>query len=102
MVRPADLDMFALGTAEARALGRSDVATLTDAVVFSGEPVDPDLTGAALRAVGAPFIHPTDAGTRDKLRDLCPAGTADVVVPTVATGADGWNAARVGERVHRD
>jgi coenzyme F420-0:L-glutamate ligase/coenzyme F420-1:gamma-L-glutamate ligase len=101
MVRPADLDMFALGTAEARALGRSDVATLTDAVAFSGDPIDPDLVTAALRAVGAAFVHPTDAGVRDKLRDLAPTGTAEVVVPTVSTAADAWSAARVGERVHR-
>jgi coenzyme F420-0:L-glutamate ligase/coenzyme F420-1:gamma-L-glutamate ligase len=132
MVRPADLDMFSLGTAEARALGRSDAATLPEAAGFTGDPVDRDLVEAAVRAIDATpgdatdtgaaagrgtdaapgdvtdtgaepaaFVHPTDAGAADKLRDLAPVGTADVVVPTVPAGVDAWGAARVGERVHR-
>jgi coenzyme F420-0:L-glutamate ligase/coenzyme F420-1:gamma-L-glutamate ligase len=97
MVRPADLDMFALGTAEAIAAA----ATIADAPAFIGEPVDPDLVAEALSAVGATFRHITDTRVRDKLRDLAPTGTAEVVVPTAGTGADAWTVARAGAGVHR-
>jgi len=100
LVRPADQDMFSLGTAEARALGRSDAARLADADRFAGAPVDPDLVAGALAAVGAAFPHVTDTGVREKLRDLAPVGAAEVVVPTVPAGADTWTHARAGAAVH--
>jgi coenzyme F420-0:L-glutamate ligase / coenzyme F420-1:gamma-L-glutamate ligase len=101
LVREAELDLFSLGTAEARALGRADAATLTDPAAFAGTPVDPDLVAAALSAVGAAFVHVTDPGVRDKLRDLAPAGAAEVVVPHVPAGADPWTVAGAGALVHR-
>jgi coenzyme F420-0:L-glutamate ligase / coenzyme F420-1:gamma-L-glutamate ligase len=97
ILRPADQDMFSLGTAEAMAAA----ATLPDAPAFTGEPVDPDLVAGALSAVGATFRHVTDIGVRDKLRDLAPTGTAEVVVPTAPAGADAWTVARAGAGVHR-
>ncbi|GAA1816758.1 coenzyme F420-0:L-glutamate ligase [Planosporangium flavigriseum] len=119
LVRDAEMDMFSLGTAEARALGRSEVATLADATEFAHAPVDPDLVAAALEAVsarserseprsreqvdtvGAAFTHVTDAGVRDKLRDLAPSGTAELVVVHVPADADRWTVAEVGATVHR-
>jgi coenzyme F420-0:L-glutamate ligase / coenzyme F420-1:gamma-L-glutamate ligase len=101
LIRPADQDMFPLGTAEARALGRGDIAGLADAPAFAGAPVDPDLVTGALAAVGAGFVPVTAAGVRDKLRDLAPTGTAEVVVPHLPAGADRWLAARAGAAVHR-
>jgi coenzyme F420-0:L-glutamate ligase / coenzyme F420-1:gamma-L-glutamate ligase len=101
LVREAELDLFSLGTAEARALGRADAATLTDPAAFTGTPVDPDLVTAALSAVGAAFVHVTDPGVRDKLRDLAPTGAAEVVVPHVPAGADRWTVAGAGAQVHR-
>jgi coenzyme F420-0:L-glutamate ligase/coenzyme F420-1:gamma-L-glutamate ligase len=110
LVRDAEQDMFSLGTAEARALGRSEAATLADATEFTHAPVDPDLVAGALNAVSAvrgvgaasaAFTHVTDAGVRDKLRDLAPSGTAEVVVPHVPTHADRWTAAEAGATVHR-
>jgi coenzyme F420-0:L-glutamate ligase/coenzyme F420-1:gamma-L-glutamate ligase len=101
LVREAELDLFSLGTAEARALGRADAAALTDPAAFAGTPVDPDLVAAALSAVGAAFVHVTDPGVRDKLRDLAPTGAAEVVVPHVPAGADRWTVAGAGALVHR-
>jgi coenzyme F420-0:L-glutamate ligase/coenzyme F420-1:gamma-L-glutamate ligase len=101
LVRDAELDLFSLGTAEARALGRSDAATLPDATGFADGPIDPDLVAGALSTAGAAFVHVTRAGVRDKLRDLAPAGTAEVVVPHLPGGADAWAAAQAGAAVQR-
>jgi coenzyme F420-0:L-glutamate ligase/coenzyme F420-1:gamma-L-glutamate ligase len=110
LVRDAEQDMFSLGTAEARALGRAEAATLADATEFAHTPVGPELVATALAevgaaggvgAAGAAFTHMTDAGVRDKLRDLAPCGTAEVVVPHVPAGADRWMVAGAGATVHR-
>jgi coenzyme F420-0:L-glutamate ligase/coenzyme F420-1:gamma-L-glutamate ligase len=113
LVRDAEQDMFSLGTAEARALGRSEVATLADATEFAHTPVAPELVAAALDAVrtaggagaaggaGTMFTHVTDAGVRDKLRDLAPSGTAEVVVPHLPADADRWTLAGAGAALHR-
>jgi coenzyme F420-0:L-glutamate ligase/coenzyme F420-1:gamma-L-glutamate ligase len=110
LVRDAEQDMFSLGTAEARALGRAETAALADATEFAHTPVGPELVATALAevgaaggvgAAGAAFTHMTDAGVRDKLRDLAPCGTAEVVVPHVPAGADRWMVAGAGATVHR-
>jgi coenzyme F420-0:L-glutamate ligase/coenzyme F420-1:gamma-L-glutamate ligase len=106
LVRDAEQDMFSLGTAEARALGRSEAATLADATGFAHSPIAPELVATALAMVGgvgaaSGFAHVTDAGVRDKLRDLAPTGTAEVVVPHVPTDADRWVTAGAGAAVHR-
>jgi coenzyme F420-0:L-glutamate ligase/coenzyme F420-1:gamma-L-glutamate ligase len=107
LVRDAGQDMFSLGTAEARALGRSDAATIADATGFAHTPVGPEPVATALAEVGAAagagaaFTHVTDTGVRDKLRDLAPSGTAEVVVPHVPADADHWTVAGAGATVHR-
>ncbi|HEV7898691.1 MAG TPA: coenzyme F420-0:L-glutamate ligase [Planosporangium sp.] len=104
LVRDAEQDMFSLGTAEARALGRAEVATLADATGFSHAAVDPVLVATALAMigpVGAAFTHVTDAGAGDKLRDLAPSGTAQVVVPHLPADADRWTVATAGTDIHR-
>ena len=57
LVRNAAEDMFSLGTAEARAAGRTDVAVLADRVELPGGPVDPAAVTRALATV-APVIAP--------------------------------------------
>jgi coenzyme F420-0:L-glutamate ligase/coenzyme F420-1:gamma-L-glutamate ligase len=104
LVRDAEQDMFSLGTAEARALGRSEMATLADATEFAHHPVGPEPVATALAGVGvaaAGFTHVTDAGVRDKLRDLAPKGAAEVVIPHVPADADHWTVAGIGAAVHR-
>ncbi|GII23537.1 F420-0--gamma-glutamyl ligase [Planosporangium mesophilum] len=104
LVRDAEQDMFSLGTAEARARGAAEAATLADATSFAHVPVDPELVAAALATVGpvgTAFTHVTDHGVRDKLRDLAPSGTAEVVVPHLAAAADRWALAAAGADVHR-
>jgi coenzyme F420-0:L-glutamate ligase/coenzyme F420-1:gamma-L-glutamate ligase len=101
LVRNAEEDMFSLGTAEARALGSSEAATLTDATGFAHTPVDPTVVIGALETVAAACLHLTDAGVRDKLRDLAPSGTAEVVIPHVPADADHWTVAQAGAAVHR-
>lgn len=104
LVRDAEQDMFSLGTAEARALGRAEAAAIGDASGFAHAPVNPQQVADALTAIGpaaAPLTHVTDARVRDKLRDLLPSGTAEVVVPHVPAGADTWSVAEAGAAVHR-
>jgi len=108
LVRDAEQDMFSLGTAEARALGRHDAATLADATGFAERMVDPEVVGRALAAVGAAFVRVTDAGVRDKLcaaLPTMPAGPAEVVVPGLDNRSGGdpdrWAGAQVGATVHR-
>ncbi len=50
LVRDVDQDLFTLGTAEARAAGLRDAATLTDDPAPSG-PVDPDLVYQAIASL---------------------------------------------------
>jgi coenzyme F420-0:L-glutamate ligase / coenzyme F420-1:gamma-L-glutamate ligase len=99
LVRDAEHDLFALGTAEARALGRHEAATLADPAAFAGGEVDPAAVDRALATVGAGFDRVTDPAGRDKLRDLAPPGTAEIVVP--AAPPDPMSAARAGATVHR-
>jgi coenzyme F420-0:L-glutamate ligase/coenzyme F420-1:gamma-L-glutamate ligase len=111
LVRRPDEDMFSLGTAEARTLGRWDAASIVDATAFAAEPVDPTLIEVALATVDAypapasatkpTFVHVTAAGVRDKLRGLGPTGTAEVIVGYLPADADRPAVARGGATVHR-
>ena len=99
LVRDAEHDLFALGTAEARARGRHEAATLADPAAFGAGEVDPAAVDRALVTVGAGFARVTDPAGRDKLRDLAPPGAAEFVVP--AAPPDPVRAARAGAAVHR-
>ena len=85
LVRRSAQDLFSLGTAEARALGRHEAATLANAGEFGDAPVDARLVDRALAAVGADFPRYGD-------------GPALLVV-----AADGspWAVAQAGALVHR-
>jgi coenzyme F420-0:L-glutamate ligase/coenzyme F420-1:gamma-L-glutamate ligase len=93
LIRDAASDMFSLGTAEARALGRLDAALLDDAPPSSPAPASPVDPAAVSRALAA---------------------VADVIAPgttfTLATSAevrctppddDRWALIRFGADVHR-
>ena len=87
LVRGADHDLFALGTAEARALGRHEAATLADAPEFGPAPVDPAAVARALAAVGAAF-------------PVGPSGTA-LLVTAPDSDPSPWTLAQTGALVHR-
>lgn len=103
LVRDVAQDLFSLGTAEARALGLREAATLADATVFATAPVDPAVVDRALAAAGASAVRVVDEAVRDKLRAAVPAipeQTAEIVVPWTADPAPGA-VARAGAAVHR-
>ena len=85
LVRGAAQDLFALGTAEARALGRHEAATLADAETFGDAPLDPRLVDRALAAVGADFPR---YGDGPALRIVAPDDSP-------------WAVAHTGALVHR-
>jgi coenzyme F420-0:L-glutamate ligase/coenzyme F420-1:gamma-L-glutamate ligase len=90
LVRDAASDLFALGTAEARAGGLRDAAALTDAGRFSPEPVDPELVRRTVASVvpeAATFQVP----------DHTPA----TVRCTVADPIDPVSLVRLGGDLHR-
>jgi coenzyme F420-0:L-glutamate ligase/coenzyme F420-1:gamma-L-glutamate ligase len=82
LVRDAAEDMFSLGTAEARAAGRTDVAVLADRVELPGGPVDPAAVTRALATV-APVIAPGTVFT--------------VAAPHTGTGTAGGDATTTGQ-----
>jgi len=100
LVRPADEDMFSLGTAEARAEGLRSAAALPEEVAFAdATPAD---DGAVDRALSLVDIAVTrlDPVRADKLGGLVPAYTLVVLVPD-APAADPRGLARAGARIHR-
>jgi coenzyme F420-0:L-glutamate ligase/coenzyme F420-1:gamma-L-glutamate ligase len=110
LVRDCEQDLFSLGTAEARALGRHEAATLRDATRFAERTLGPEAVDRALAAIGASFLRVTDPGVRDKLCAAIPAiptGAAELVVPgsdrqtADRRGPDAWDSAQVGATVHR-
>jgi coenzyme F420-0:L-glutamate ligase/coenzyme F420-1:gamma-L-glutamate ligase len=116
LVRDAAEDMFSLGTAEARAAGRTDVAVLADPVDPPGGPVDPAAVTRALATV-APVIAPgtvftvvaphtgpgTAAGDSTTTGDsVTSAGSGNpVVVACSPAGQDPAALIRFGADVHR-
>ena len=67
LLRDAALDLFSLGTAEARADGQRAVA-VPSTVDLSAAPVDVAAVCRALDLVASPFLTLLAAGARDKLR----------------------------------
>ncbi len=66
LVRDAELDLFSLGTAEARARGQRDIAELRDAASFGTDPVAGVLLDVALATVPGTAVR-VAAAERDKL-----------------------------------
>jgi coenzyme F420-0:L-glutamate ligase / coenzyme F420-1:gamma-L-glutamate ligase len=85
LLRDAAGDMFSLGTAEARAAGLRDAATMGDAGGERGRPVDPAAVDRALALV-TPAPGTTVTRTADGLRLTPPATTAAALIQL---GADG-------------
>jgi coenzyme F420-0:L-glutamate ligase/coenzyme F420-1:gamma-L-glutamate ligase len=98
LIRPAESDLFSLGTAEARADGLRAGAALADPGQFTvdGEPVDPAVLARALRAtLPGHAAEPIGGAERAGL----PAGTTHVV--RLPAPADPVAALRLGADVHR-
>jgi coenzyme F420-0:L-glutamate ligase/coenzyme F420-1:gamma-L-glutamate ligase len=93
LVRDAASDMFSLGTAEARAAGRTDAAILGDPASLPGGPADPAALARALATV-APTIAPGTTFTVVPLTD-----EATVPIPGPGRGA-GLRVAGVTAAVH--
>lgn len=88
LIRPADQDLFALGTAEARALGLREAATLTDPVAAPAEGgTDPDAVGRALALI-EPVTAPSTVFTVDGDAVACRVTNAADPAALVALGAD--------------
>ncbi|SCL28017.1 coenzyme F420-0:L-glutamate ligase / coenzyme F420-1:gamma-L-glutamate ligase [Micromonospora nigra] len=108
LIRDASMDLFSLGTAEARAAGLSAAATLPDG---TGEaPADPAAVGRAITAVagavapGTVFTHVTDAGVRAGLVATVPGWPADasgLVLCSPPTPVNPPDLVRFGGDVHR-
>ena len=111
LVRDAAGDMFSLGTAEARAAGRTDAAVLADPVELSGGRVDPAAVNRALATI-APVIaagtafrmsppEPGSGSTPDgQTAERLPAG-ATAAVHCSPAGSDPAALVRFGADVHR-
>ncbi|GAA5195171.1 hypothetical protein GCM10023322_61270 [Rugosimonospora acidiphila] len=95
LVRDAELDLFSLGTAEARAEGLLAAAGLSNVDQFADALVTDDLVAAASRGLTEPqFLEvPVKAGL--------PAGTARALVPHVPADAGPAALAWAGAEVHR-
>ncbi|MEU7614752.1 coenzyme F420-0:L-glutamate ligase [Micromonospora rifamycinica] len=108
LVRESALDLFSLGTAEARAAGLRAAATLADG---PGEaPVDPAAVDRAIAAVaevvapGTTFTRITDDEVRDGLAatvDGWPAGATGLVLGAAPTPVDQPDLVRFGADLHR-
>ena len=106
LVRPAGEDMFALGSAEARALGHREAVSLRRSVRdFTGEPVSPEaIRRAVAAAVTAPaphhstpwrFVHVSTPEVRTRLLTaMREAWTADL-------RGDGFTEESIARRLRR-
>lgn len=105
LVRDASLDLFSLGTAEARAAGLLEAATLADASAPAAV-ADPTAVAEALTAVaeviapGTTFTHTTDPAVRDTLAPTAPPGTTALIVCEVSRTAPA-DLIRLGADLHR-
>ncbi|WP_435204772.1 coenzyme F420-0:L-glutamate ligase [Micromonospora sp. bgisy143] len=108
LVRDAAQDLFSLGTAEARAAGLADAATLAEAV--GPEPVDPAAVRRALDAVaevvtpGTVFTLVDEAEVRAGLVAEVPGWPADataLLLGTAPAPVDPMDLVRFGADLHR-
>ncbi|SBT52133.1 coenzyme F420-0:L-glutamate ligase [Micromonospora auratinigra] len=108
LVRDAELDLFSLGTAEARAAGFRDAATLADGT--GPAPADPMAVDRALAAVaevvtpGTVFTHVTDEEVRAGLVasvDGWPERATGLVLGSPPTPIDQADLVRFGADLQR-
>ncbi|WP_018789877.1 coenzyme F420-0:L-glutamate ligase [Salinispora arenicola] len=109
LVRESSLDLFSLGTAEARAVGLADAAGLPDGTCPT--PPDPAAIGRAIAAVrpavapGTVFTHVTDTTARDRLAGAVPgwpaAAASALILAAPPTPVDPFGLVRFGADVHR-
>jgi coenzyme F420-0:L-glutamate ligase/coenzyme F420-1:gamma-L-glutamate ligase len=108
LVRDAAGDMFSLGTAEARAAGRTDAAVLADRVELPGGPAEPTAVARVLAIVAgvvAPgtqlvSVDPATGAPLDEATDALPDG-ATAAVRCSPPATDPASLIRFGADVHR-
>lgn len=107
LIRSADQDLFSLGTAEARATGLTEAATLTDAHAFGDVPMDSATLGRVIAVAIAVAIRAAAPGTLvtplDRVLDdpAAPARTAALISLTVAQPAGPAQYLDLGATVQR-
>ena len=98
LIRDAATDMFSLGTAEARAAGRTDAAVLAEAATVPGNPADPAAVARALATVSGVVAAGTAFTPSDRDGEG-PPGTRVHCAPPPGAGAA--QLIRFGADVHR-
>ena len=98
LIRDAATDMFSLGTAEARAAGRTDAAVLAEAAMMPGTPADAAAVARALATVSGVVAAGTVFTSSDRDGDGLP-GTRVHCTPPAGSGAA--QLIRFGADVHR-
>jgi coenzyme F420-0:L-glutamate ligase/coenzyme F420-1:gamma-L-glutamate ligase len=101
LVRDGALDMFSLGTAEARAAGLRHAATLADPRALPGGPVEPAAVARALAAVAGTVAAGTVFTPVESPPARWPAGATAAVRCAPPAGADAATLVRFGADVHR-
>ncbi|MFC8615108.1 coenzyme F420-0:L-glutamate ligase [Micromonospora purpureochromogenes] len=108
LVRDATMDLFSLGTAEARAAGLRSAATLADGT--GPAPADPEAVRRAVAAVadvvapGTAFTHVTDEEVRAGLVATVPgwpAGATGLILGAAPTPVDRPDLVRFGADLQR-
>jgi coenzyme F420-0:L-glutamate ligase / coenzyme F420-1:gamma-L-glutamate ligase len=97
LIRAADADLFSLGTAEARAAGLRDAATLEDAVHFGSATVEASLLTRILAALP---LSPGVALELDSAEPSGPAGAPHLIRCRVTSSRPG-DLVAAGIDVHR-
>jgi dehydro coenzyme F420 reductase / coenzyme F420-0:L-glutamate ligase / coenzyme F420-1:gamma-L-glutamate ligase len=104
LIRPADEDLFRLGTAEALAQGRQEAVLLRRSVRFFNS--DPVPTEALRRAVSVALTAPAPHHTRP-VRFVHVRARREALLDAMRTkwrsdlAADGWSPTRIDKRVSR-
>ena len=98
LIRDSELDLFCMGTAEARAAGLTEAAGLTDVAAFGAATVAPAVLGRVLSTLG---VAASTALTVTEPPPDAPAGTAAAVRCSVADPTDARQLIALGVDVHR-
>ncbi len=107
LVRDSALDLFSLGTAEARAAGLAEAATLPQGVGAAPDPASVDRAIAAVAGAVAPgtvLTHVTDPEVRERLTATVPGwpeGAGVLVLAAPPAAADPFGLVRFGADLHR-